>query len=155
MKIVNRLGSTAWAVKGYKQSCEQHELPVICEQVQIAKESIEDRVSRLLAENPSITAILTVQETIVGGIIKAVQKRGMVIPEDISIVGSASGEMAELTAPPLTTVNYPAEATGFQAAKMLIEQLEGYQDKEKQIFIPLELIVRGSTSLAPSGALEK
>ena len=89
------------------------------------------------------------------GIIKAVQKRGLVIPQDISIVGSASGEMAELTAPPLTTVNYPAEATGFQAAKMLIEQLEGHQDGEKQILIPLELIVRGSTSATPRKELEK
>ena len=154
-KNVNRLGSTAWAVKAYKQTCEQYELPVICEQVQIAKESIENRVLRILARNPYITAIITVQETVVGGIIKAVQKRGLVIPEDISIVGSASGEMAELTAPPLTTVNYPAEATGFQAAKMLIEQLEGYQDGEKQILIPLELIVRGSTSTAPCKTLEK
>jgi DNA-binding LacI/PurR family transcriptional regulator len=147
-KTVNRLGSTAWAVKGYQQACEQYELPVICEQVQIASESIEDRVSHLLAENPSITGIITIQETVVGGIIKAVQKRGLGIPEDISIVGSASGEMAELTAPPLTTVNYPAETTGFQAARMLIEQLEGSQEKEKQSLIPLELIVRGSTGQA-------
>ena len=154
-KNVNRLGSTAWAVKGYQQTCEQYGLPVICEQVQIAKESIENRVWRLLAANPSITAIIAVQETVVGGIIKAVQKSGLTIPEDISIVGSASGEMAELTAPPLTTVNYPAEATGFQAAKMLIEQLEGYQDGEKQVLIPLELIVRRSTSPAPFKMLEK
>lgn len=154
-KNVNRLGSTAWAVKAYKETCEKYELPIICEQVQIAKDSIENRVFRLLGANAGITAIITVQETVVGGIIKAVQKRGMAIPEDISIVGSASGEMAELTAPPLTTVNYPAEATGFQAAKMLIEQLEGYLEEEKQILIPLELVVRGSTSAAPHKELEK
>jgi len=48
----------------------------------------------------------------------------------------------ELTAPPLTTINYHGETAGFQAAKMLIDQLEGHQDGEKQILIPLELIVR-------------
>jgi len=154
-KNVNGLGYTAWAVKGYKQACEQYGLPVICEQVQIAKESIENGVLRLLAESPRITAILTVQETVVTGIIKAVQRRELVIPEDISIVGSADAEMAELTAPPLTTISYHAETAGFQAAKMLIEQLEGHQDGEKQILSPFELIVRGSTSTAPRKKLEK
>ena len=147
-KNVNKLGSIAWAVKGYKQACKQYGLPVICEQVQIAKESIENRVLLLLAKNPYITAIFTVQEAVVSGIIKAVQRSGLVIPEDISIVGSAGAEMAELTAPPLTTVNYHGEAAGFQAAKMLIEQLEGHQSEEKEILIPVEFIVRGSTSTA-------
>ncbi len=154
-KELNRLGYTAWAVKGYKQVCEQYGLPVICEQVQIAKESIENGVLHLLAESPRVTAIITVQETVVNGLIKAVQRRRLVIPEDISIVGSANGDMAELTAPPLTTVNYHAEAAGFQAAKMLIEQLEGRQDGEKQILIPFELIVRGSTSTAPRAKFDK
>ena len=121
----------------------------------VAKESIENRVLRLLAENPHITAIFTVQEAVVSGIIKAVQRRGLVIPEDISIVGSADAEMAELTTPPLTTVNYHAETAGFQAAKMLIEQLEGHQDGEKQILVPFELIVRGSTSTVPGPKVDK
>ena len=131
MKNANRLGYTTWAVKGYKQACKQYGLPFICEQVQMAKESIENGVLHLLAESSCVTAIITVQETVGTRIIKAVQRRGLVIPEDISIVGSADGEIAELTAPPLTTVNYHAEATGFQAAKMLIEQLEGSQEGEK------------------------
>ena len=148
-KNENKLGSMGWAIKGYKQACEQYGLPVICEQIQITKESIENGVLRLLAKNPAITAIFTVQEAVVSGIIKAVLRRGLVIPDDISIVGSAGAEMAELTAPPLTTVNYHGEAAGFQAAKMLIDQLEGRPDGEKQILIPVEFIVRGSTSTVP------
>jgi DNA-binding LacI/PurR family transcriptional regulator len=154
-KKLNRLGYTTWAVKGYKYACNQYGLPFICEQVQMAKESIENGVLHLLAENPRVEAIITVQETVGTRIIKAVQRKGLVIPEDISIVGSADGEIAELTAPPLTTVNYNAEATGFQAAKMLIEQLEGSQEGEKQILTPFELTVRGSTSTAPRDTLEK
>jgi DNA-binding LacI/PurR family transcriptional regulator len=153
-KNVNRLGSIAWAVKGYKQACEQYGLPVICEQVQVAKESIEDNVLRLLSTNPHITAIFTVQEAVVSGLIKAVQRRGLVVPEDISIVGSVGAELAELTTPPLTTVNYHGETAGFQAAKMLIEQLEGHQDGEKQILVPFELIVRGSTSAVPGQKID-
>ena len=129
-------------------------MPVICEQVQVAKESIEDNVLRLLSTNPHITAIFTVQEAVVSGLIKAVQRRGLVVPEDISIVGSVGAELAELTTPPLTTVNYHGETAGFQAAKMLIEQLEGHQDGEKQILVPFELIVRGSTSAVPGQKID-
>ncbi|MGD0876678.1 MAG: LacI family DNA-binding transcriptional regulator [Anaerolineales bacterium] len=145
----NGLGYSTWAVIGYKHACEQFGLPVICEQIHITEESIENGVLRLLAENPRITAIVTVQESVVAGIIKAVQRRELIIPDEISIVGSADAGMAELTTPPLTTVSYHAETAGFQAAKMLIEQLEGHQDGEKQILVPFELIVRGSTSAVP------
>jgi len=154
-KFMNKLGSIPWAVKGYQQACGQYGLPVFCEQIQIKKENIENGVLRLLAENPSITAIFTVQEAVVSGLIKAVQKRGLTVPEDISIMGWANAEIAELTAPPLTTVDYHGEAAGFQAAKMLIDQLEGHTDGEKQILVPFELIVRGSTSTAPRPKFDK
>jgi DNA-binding LacI/PurR family transcriptional regulator len=111
-------------------------------------ESVEKGVLRLLAKNPRLTAIVTSQDSAVTGIIKAVQNRELRIPEDISIVGAAIEQMAELTTPPLTTINIQAEAASFQAAKMLIDQLEGNSDGEQQILFPFELAVRGSTGTA-------
>ena len=51
-KKVNRLGSIALAVKEYKLVCEQNGLPVICEQIQITKESIEQGVLDFTGRNP-------------------------------------------------------------------------------------------------------
>ena len=141
-------GHTHWSVKGYKDACKQYGLPVICERVQMAMESVEKGVLHLLAENPQLTAIVTSQDMAVTGIIKAVQNRELRIPEDISIVASAIEQMAELTTPPLTTINCQAEAASFQAAMLLIEQLEGNSDGERQILFPFELAVRGSTGTA-------
>jgi LacI family repressor for deo operon, udp, cdd, tsx, nupC, and nupG len=135
-------------MKGYKAACEQHGLPVISERVQVTMESIERGVLRLLAENPQLTAILTSQDMAVTGIIKAVQNQDLRIPEDISIVASAIEHMAELTTPPLTTIYSQAEAASFRAAMLLIEQLEGNSDGERQILFPFELTVRGSTGPA-------
>ena len=133
---------------GERNRCEQYELPVIFERIQITMESVEIGVLRLLAENPQLTAILTSQDMAVTGIIKAVQNRELRIPEDISIVASAIEQMAELTTPPLTTINSEAEAASFHAAMLLIEQLEGNSDGEQQILFPFELAVRGSTGTA-------
>lgn len=142
-------GHTHWAVKGFKDACTQYGLPVICERIQVTKESVENGVLRLLAENPRITAIVTSQDMVVTGIIKAVQSRDLRIPEDISIVATTIEQMAELTTPPLTTINVQSEATGYEAAKLLIEQLEGSLEGNRQIFFPFELVVRGSTGIAP------
>jgi len=135
-------------VKGYQAACKQYGLPVICERIQITMESVEKGVLRLLTENPRLTAIVTSQDMVVTGIIKAVQNRELRIPEDISIVGSAIEQMAELTTPPLTTINIQAEAASFKATQLLIEQLEGNVDGERQILFPFELAVRGSTGIA-------
>jgi DNA-binding LacI/PurR family transcriptional regulator len=141
-------GHTHWAVKGYQEACKQFGLPVICERIQITLESVEKGVLRLLAENPRLTAIVTSQDMVITGIIKAVQNQDLRIPEDISIVATAIEQMAELTTPPLTTINALAEASGHEAAKLLIDQLEGNLDGERQMLFPFELAVRGSTSTA-------
>ncbi len=142
-------GHTHWAVKGYKDACKQYGLPEICERIQITMESVENGVLRLLDENPQLTAIVTSQDMVVTGIIKAVQNRDLRIPEDISIVATTIEQMAELATPPLTTINVQSEATGHEAAKLLIEQLEGNLAGERQILFPFELAVRGSTGNAP------
>jgi DNA-binding LacI/PurR family transcriptional regulator len=141
-------GHTHWSVKGYKDACKKYGVPVICERVQVAMESVENGVLRLLAKNPQLTAIVTTQDAAISGIIKAVQNLELIIPQDISIVGMAIQQMAELTTPPLTTINAQAEANSFQAAKLLIDQLEGNSDGERQIIFPFELAVRGSTGPA-------
>jgi DNA-binding LacI/PurR family transcriptional regulator len=144
----NAYGHTYWSTKGYMDACKFYGLPVICEKVQVVKESVEARVVRLLTKHPNITAIISSQDTTIPGIIKAIQDRGLRIPEDISVVASAIEQMAELTTPPLTTINCHAEAASYKAATLLIEQLEGNFDGEKQILFPFELTVRGSTGAA-------
>jgi DNA-binding LacI/PurR family transcriptional regulator len=148
IESVSEYGHTHWSVKGYNDACKEYGLPVICERVQVAMESIENGVLRLLAKNPQLTAIVTTQDAAITGIIKAVQNLELIIPRDISIVGMAIQQMAELTTPPLTTISAQAEASSFRAAKLLIDQLEGNSDGERQIIFPFELAVRGSTGAA-------
>jgi DNA-binding LacI/PurR family transcriptional regulator len=63
--------------------------------------------------------------------------------------------MAEMTTPPLTTINSQAEAASFKATKLFIKQLEGNSDVKQQILFPFELMVRGSTSVAARAKSDK
>jgi hypothetical protein len=51
-------------------------------------------------------------------------------------------------APPLTALSYQADTAGFQAAELLIAHLEGTLEEPRQILLPFELIVRGTTGPA-------
>lgn len=144
----NAYGHTYWSNKGVVDACDSYGIDVICEKVHVLTESIEAKVSSLLTKLPEITAIITSQDTTIPGIMKAILDKGLRIPEDISIVASAIEQMAELTTPPLTTINCQAETASYEAAKMLIEQLDGMPDGEHQVLYPFELTIRGSTGKA-------
>jgi LacI family transcriptional regulator len=144
----NGYGHTHWSVKGYVDACNFYGLPILCEQVHVTRESVEGRVVRMLTKYPDLTAIISSQDTAITGIIKAIQDRGLLIPDDISVVASAIEQMAELTTPPLTTINGQAETASYKAAMLLIEQLEGISNREQQILFPFQLAVRGSTGKA-------
>jgi DNA-binding LacI/PurR family transcriptional regulator len=70
------------------------------------------------------------------------------LPGDISVVGNVTSEVAELTSLPLTTINPLGFAIGYEAGKMLIDQLEGRTNDLRQVLMPVQLIVRGSTGPA-------
>ncbi|MCB9423368.1 MAG: LacI family DNA-binding transcriptional regulator [Ardenticatenaceae bacterium] len=143
-------GYTTWAVKGYEQACQKHGLPFLWRVVDLNTDNAQSIVRVLLDENPEMTAIVTPQQSGVLGVLKAIQEKGLRIPEDISVIGLLSDSIGELITPPLTTISFPAEDLGREAARILIGHLEGTLSKPQQVLLRPELVVRGSTGPAPS-----
>ena len=104
----------------------------------------------LLTEHPDITAIVTPQEIGVYGVVKAIQAKGLQVPEDISIIGLFNEEMSELIVPPLTTIDFPAHEMGSEATRILIGQMTGELGEPYQVLLRPELTVRGSTGPVPA-----
>jgi DNA-binding LacI/PurR family transcriptional regulator len=69
----------------------------------------------------------------------------LAIPGDVSLVGTVANEVAELTTPPLTTIDPLGYDIGYEAGKMLIDHLDGGISDTNQVLMPVELIERGST----------
>jgi DNA-binding LacI/PurR family transcriptional regulator len=76
---------------------------------------------------------------------QAAQSLNLSIPGDVSLVGTVANEVAELTTPPLTTIDPLGYTIGYEAGKMLIDHLEGRVSDTSQVLMPVQLIVRGST----------
>jgi DNA-binding LacI/PurR family transcriptional regulator len=121
-----------WGLEGTSRFCESN--------AQAGYAATEE----LLKHNPAITAIIVLNAWVNGGVIRAIYDRGLKIPEDISLVGIISPRMAEMTVPPLTTIDFPYTAMGYRGAELLIRQLEGETGTIQELLKP-PLTIRQSS----------
>jgi DNA-binding LacI/PurR family transcriptional regulator len=102
--------------------------------------------NHLLKECPDLTALVTVNERALPGVMQAIADRGWRIPEDFSLVVIVSSpRVAETAIPPLTTADAPAAELGRLGAELLIQQLEAQEQSTLTTLLPCRLVVRGST----------
>lgn len=97
-----------------------------------------------LSEPP--TAIFTASDTQALGCLETIRKRGLRVPEDISIVGYDDVEVAEYLG--LTTVHQPLYESGLRSVELLLDTLEHPERMPVSIQLPVQLVAR-QTSAPP------
>lgn len=98
-----------------------------------------------LPERP--TALFCCSDEMAIGALQVLRRSGLRVPEDISLSGFDDIAFAAYTEPPLTTIAQPAEAFGQRAVAMLLEVLNGGTPAAREVVLPFELKVRGSTGV--------
>jgi DNA-binding LacI/PurR family transcriptional regulator len=110
----------------------------------------------LLAEEPSLTALITMNERAIPGIMQGISEKGWSMPDDFSLVAIvSSARAAEMVMPSLTTMEPPSAKMGRVGVELLIRKLESTEQEVAQILLPCRLVIRGSTGpcrRAPGGA---
>jgi len=96
-----------------------------------------------LASGRRPTAVIAATDQLALGVIEAAREAGLRVPEDLSVVGFDDIPGAAWSQPGLTTVRQPLFDKGEIAGRLLTE---GAGDRE--VILPIELIVRGSTAPA-------
>jgi DNA-binding LacI/PurR family transcriptional regulator len=100
-------------------------------------------MAALLDGGPAPTAVFAESDEMAFGVLRALRRRGLRVPEDVSVVGFDDHEMA--AAMDLTTVAQPVGEQGRAAADVLIGLLDG-QGPETEVLLPTRLVVRGTTA---------
>jgi DNA-binding LacI/PurR family transcriptional regulator len=77
------------------------------------------------------------------GVLRALQKHGYRIPEDVAVIGFDDLGFAQFLNPPLTTVRAPTESVGRIATERLFGLLEN-QGLDGAVILPTEIIFRRS-----------
>lgn len=80
---------------------------------------------KVFASGRSYTALAANNDSVAAGAIAAMLRRGVRVPEDISVIGMDDNIYARMTTPPLTTVHVPAREMGDMAVRYLLEEMEG------------------------------
>lgn len=89
-------------------------------------------------------AVVAINDPAAYGAMRAVAEAGLVVPEDIAVVGFSDDLRAALMPVPLTTIRQPAYDLGRAAAERLIAAIRGEPGVRRSQTVQTELIVRRS-----------
>ena len=78
----------------------------------------------LLKTHPALTAIVGMNDNLSVGVLRGARKSGRSVPRDLSVLAVGDLNSFEVSEPPMTAINQPHEAMGFEAAKRLVELLD-------------------------------
>ena len=102
-------------------------------------------VDILLNKRIPFTAIFANNDLMAIGAIKALRKRNLRVPEDISVMGFDGIPLSEYIEPALTTVVQPIYEMGRTAARLLLEGIKKGVEPKDHIVLDTRIEIREST----------
>lgn len=105
----------------------------------------------LLGGGEPPTAVFAANDNMAIGAIDCLQRRGLQVPRDVSVMGFDDIAMARHFIPALTTIHQDQVAMGTQAAELIIEYKKYKKVRLKKIILEPELVVRDSVARIGAG----
>jgi LacI family transcriptional regulator len=96
------------------------------------------------------TAIFASSDQMALGVYEAVRKRGLRVPDDVSVVGFDDLPEVRWCSPPLTTIRQPLAEMGMLAARTVLRLARGETIESPRVELATDLVVRDSAA-APRG----
>ena len=135
-------------VLGITSALEAYEIPIRTDFFTYIEESFEENfetsVMNLLMAKHKPSAIICQGDFIAVKLINLLHKKGIKVPEDISIIGSGNTEMSSLTLPTLTTLDLNIEYSCEIAVELLLKRINNPGKPCESITINSTLIPRES-----------
>ncbi|GIK40551.1 MAG: DNA-binding transcriptional regulator CytR [Chloroflexota bacterium] len=145
--VTNRPKSNKYRLKGYEDALNA--AGITPDPTLVFTSTIEDHAKRGEASLEPLwaagaTAVFCYNDMTAVGLLSACYKRGLSVPDDLSVIGFDDIDTAVYTIPPLTTIHQPRLELGRRAMQMILDLLAG-QTPENQL-ISAELVVRQTTT---------
>jgi LacI family transcriptional regulator len=110
-------------------------------------------MQHLLTLDPPIDAVFAANDPAAIGAMQAIWEAGLVVPDDIAVVGAGDIAHGDLLRVPLTTVGWSKEELGKRAAELIFDQIDGREDVAfRRVIIPPHMVVRASCGEESPGA---
>jgi LacI family transcriptional regulator len=150
--ITANLGRNVYAgrLKGYRQALSDYGLhfePSLLIVNDLSEAAAIRSARQVLSMDPRPDGVFATNDFFAAIFLQTLKEGGLRIPEDIAIVGFNNDAISKIIQPKLTTINYPGEEMGEQAARSLLDQMSGLSSARstETIIIRSELIIRDSS----------
>lgn len=132
---------------GFRRSLTEADVSLTVHTVGDAKHqlaAVQAIVAELLQATSIPSALFVASDLMAIAAMEIIQRHGLVVPGDLSIIGFDGIPLSAYTFPPLTTVRQDIRLIGTSLATKLIAQIEGKEVESETL--PVELMVRRSTA---------
>jgi LacI family transcriptional regulator len=90
-------------------------------------------------------AVFAASDTMALGALRAMHERGVVVPDDVALMGFDGFVGSQKSVPPLTTIEQPVAHTASRAVELLLGLVSGEFSSPMSVVLPVELVERAST----------
>jgi LacI family transcriptional regulator len=129
-------------LQAYEATCERHGIRPILQPCELSPEGGKQAANILLDRHPEITAVIVWSDVPTIGVVEAAHTRGRHVPDDFYIICQEHSIISDLPSFVPTIIDVRADELTAEAARLLIDQLEGKDINQTQVLIPPKLILR-------------
>lgn len=139
-------------LNGYSDAMKKLGLyePAIIKLGDYKKESGYIKAKELLVEG-EITALYSTNYYMTLGAVQAIYEQGLIIPEDISVVGFDHFELSDILQPKLTVIEQPVQQIGETVGALLIQKIKEEKTENRVIELPTAFLWRNSIKKMKKG----
>lgn len=134
---------------GYKTALEDYGLPFDPDLVfegDFTQTSGSQGLTYLLQLPNPPTAIFASNDVAAQGVMDAARLHGLIVPDDLSVIGFDDIPLAASLSPRLTTIRQPLRQMGSIATQLLLNRIHEPDQTQSSVVLPTELILRESTA---------
>jgi len=137
---------STWREKGYRAALKANGLPydpLLVSKGEFDRNNAQASIEKLLQAGVLFDAIFAGDDESAIGVLLALRQAGILVPEQIAVVGFDDSVFAGTINPPLTTVRAPTEQVGKKAVQQLVRIIQG-ESVEPRLTLSTELVIRQS-----------
>jgi LacI family transcriptional regulator len=139
--------TNAHRLEGYRNALDENVIeydPALIRHGNFDMDSGYSKMKDLLESQVDFTAVFVASDTVALGAKAAIRDHGLIVPDDIAMVGFDDLPFARYTDPPLTTVCLPVPELARQAGEMLISLLNNEKPGCQRKILDTCLVIRES-----------
>ncbi|OAB28128.1 transcriptional regulator, LacI family [Flavobacterium fryxellicola] len=129
---------------GYKKALEDHNIAYDSSLVFVCDNNMDfddgyENAKKVIDEHSEIDAIFAVTDLVAIGIIKYFNEVGIIIPNQIAVLGFSNWFMSSVVTPQLSTIDQPGFEIGKRSASILFDEINLKKNNFPVVFQSIEL----------------